>query len=257
LGDLGQVERATASALGLFQSGQAHWWGLHSASWRAYALTLLGRWDEALAVAEHARKIWAEGGLIPAAYTVHGFIAALDIGRARHEGQLVDRYRAVLDEILKHFAADSLFGRLRPYGRADLDALEAEVVRGFGTVPRARQQLVERTLSLFVDLDRALPPDAIRPIVESAAADGLRLLEAQARRALGIAVRDVTELTRALAIFEETRAVPYAARARCERALLTDDPGDLEAGMHVLETLGDIAQLARMERARGRAHGPP
>jgi class 3 adenylate cyclase len=257
LGDLGQVERATASALGLFQSGQAHWWGLHSASWRAYALTLLGRWDEALAVAEHARKIWAEGGLIPAAYTVHGFIAALDIGRARHEGQLVDRYRAVLDEILKHFAADSLFGRLRPYGRADLDALEAEVVRGFGTVPRARQQLVERTLSLFADLDRALPPDAIRPIVESAAADGLRLLEAQARRALGIAVRDVTELTRALAIFEETRAVPYAARARCERALLTDDPGDLEAGMHVLETLGDIAQLARMERARGRAHGPP
>ena len=257
LGDLVQADRATASALGLFQSGQVHWWGLHSASWRAYALTLLGRWDDALAVAEHARKIWAEGGLIPAAYCVHGFIAALDVARARHDGHLVDRYRAVLDEILKHFATDSLFGRLRPYGTGDIDTLEAEVVRGFGTFPRARQQLVERTLSLCADLGRALAPDTIRPIVESAVADGLALLEAQARRALGIAERDAAELTRALAIFEGARAMPYAARVRCERALLTGDQGELEAGMRVLEALGDVDQLARMERARDRGHGAP
>jgi class 3 adenylate cyclase len=255
LGDLAQADRSTASALGLFQSGQVHWWGLHSAAWRAYALTLLGRWDEALAVAEHARKIWAEGGLIPAAYCVHGFIAALDVGRARHDSQLVERYRAVLDEILRHFAADSIFGRLRPYGRGDIETLEAEVVGGFGTIPRARQQLVERTLSLCSDLDRALDPEALQRIVTSAAADGLKLLEAQARRALGISRRDTAELTRALELFEETRAVPYAARARCERALLTRDQGELEAGLHVLEALGDLDQLARMERTRGRGHG--
>ncbi len=257
LGDLAQADRSTASALGLFQSGQVHWWGLHSAAWRAYALTLLGRWDEALAVAEHARKIWAEGGLIPAAYCVHGFIAALDVGRARHDTQLVDRYRAVLDEILKHFAADSLFGRLRPYGRGDIEALEAEVIGGFGTIPRARQQLVERTLSLYSDLDRSLAPEAIQRIVTSAAADSLKLLEAQARRALGISMRDTAELTRALGIFEETGAVPYAARVRCERALLTGDQSELEAGMHVLEALGDLDQLARVERARGKGRGSP
>ena len=94
--------------------------------------------------------------------------------------------------------------------------------------------------------------------MESAAADGLKLLEAQARRALGIAMRDTAELTRALEIFEEARAAPYAARVRCERALLTGDQSELEAGMHVLETLGDLDQLARMERARresGPAHG--
>ena len=77
MGDLAEADRATAAALGLFQAGQVHWWGLHSAAWRAYALTLQGQWDEALVVAEHARKIWAEGGLIPAAYCVHGFIAAV------------------------------------------------------------------------------------------------------------------------------------------------------------------------------------
>jgi class 3 adenylate cyclase len=255
LGDLAQADRSTASALGLFQSGQVHWWGLHSAAWRAYALTLLGRWDEALAVAEHARKIWAEGGLIPAAYCVHGFIAALDVGRARRDTQLIDRYRAVLDEILKHFAADSLFGRLRPYGRGDIETLEAEVIGGFGAIPRARQQLVERTLSLYSDLDRSLAPEAIQRIVASAAADGLKLLEAQARRALGISMRDTAELTRALEIFDETRAVPYAARVRCERALLTRNQSELEAGLHVLEALGDLDQLARMERARGKGLG--
>lgn len=142
----------------------------------------------------------------------------------------------MLDEILRHFAADSLFGRLRPYARGDLGMLEAEVVRGFGTIPRARQQLVERTLSLCADLGRSLAPEAIRPIVESAAGDGLKLLGAQARRALGLALRDAAELTRALEIFEETRAAPYAARVRCERALLTGDRGELEAGMHVLES---------------------
>jgi hypothetical protein len=186
---------------------------------------------------------------------VHGFIAALDVGRARHDTQLVDRYRAVLDEILKHFAADSLFGRLRPYGRGDIATLEAEVVGGFGTIPRARQQLVERALSLCCDLDRSLAPAAVQPIVISAAADGLKLLEAQARRALGISRRDTDELTSALRIFEETRAVPYAARVRCERALFTGDQSELEAGMHALEALGDLDQLARMERARGKGRG--
>jgi class 3 adenylate cyclase len=254
MGDLAEADRTTASALDLLPSGQLHWWGLHSAAWRAYTLTLLGRWDEALTVADYARKIWAEGGLIPAAYSVHGFIAALDIGRARHETHLDERYRAVLDEILKHFAADSFFGRLRPYGRGDIDTLQAEVVGGFGTIPRARMQLLERTLSLCSDLDRLLAPATIQPIVASAAADGLKLLEAQARRALGISLRDTVELTCALGIFEQTRAMPYAARVRCERALLTRDESELEAGMHVLETLGDLDQLARVERARERGH---
>ena len=65
-------------------------------------------------------------------------------------------------------------------------------------------------------------------------------------------MRDPAELTRALEIFEETHAVPYAARVRCEWALLTRNQSELEIGMHVLEALGDLDQLARVERARGR-----
>ena len=47
--------------------------------------------------------------------------------------------------------------------------------------------------------------------------------------------------------------MPYAARVRCERGLLTRNQGELEAGMHVLEALGDLDQLARVERARDRS----
>jgi hypothetical protein len=49
--------------------------------------------------------------------------------------------------------------------------------------------------------------------------------------------------------------VPYAARVRCERALLTGNQTELEAGMRVLEALGDLDQLARVERARGQGRG--
>ena len=79
LGDLAQADRATASALSLFQSGQVHWWGLHSAAGGRTpdAPRAVGRGARRR---QNDRKIWAEGGLIPAAYCVHGFIAALDVG---------------------------------------------------------------------------------------------------------------------------------------------------------------------------------
>jgi hypothetical protein len=55
-------------------------------------------------------------------------------------------------------------------------------------------------------------------------------------------------LTRSLALWEEMDAVPYAARVRCERALLTGDHAELENGLAVLERLGDRLQVGRYER---------
>jgi hypothetical protein len=55
-------------------------------------------------------------------------------------------------------------------------------------------------------------------------------------------------LTRSLAIFDELGAVPYAARVRCERALLTGDHAELDEGLAVLERLGDRLQVSRYER---------
>jgi hypothetical protein len=71
-------------------------------------------------------------------------------------------------------------------------------------------------------------------------------------------------MSAAIAIRDRVRAdpklgprlpVPYAARVRCERALLTSDRSKLEAGMRVLEALGDLDQLGRVARARGKSQG--
>lgn len=100
------------------------------------------------------------------------------------------------------------------------------------------------TLSLVADRGRPPDPDAVRPIIQLASSQGLRILEAQARRAVGLAERDVVELERALEIFERTDAMPYAARVRCELALLTGGSADLAVGLKTLESLGDLDQLA-------------
>jgi hypothetical protein len=60
--------------------------------------------------------------------------------------------------------------------------------------------------------------------------------------------RDRDMLTRSLELWEAMGAVPYAARVRCERALLTGDETELEKGLAVLERLGDRLQLGRYER---------
>jgi len=61
------------------------------------------------------------------------------------------------------------------------------------------------------------------------------------------------ELSRAVALFHETGAVPYEARARCERAIVVGDDSELANGERVLEQLGDIDQLERLTVARKKA----
>ena len=65
---------------------------------------------------------------------------------------------------------------------------------------------------------------------------------------MGVADRDLGRLGRSLALLERAGALPYAARVRCERALITGDRAELEAGLRVLERLGDADQVARFER---------
>jgi hypothetical protein len=57
------------------------------------------------------------------------------------------------------------------------------------------------------------------------------------------------ELTRALELFEQIGAAPYAARTRCERARLIDDEDGLAAGIRTLTELGDLDQRERIEQS--------
>ena len=65
-----------------------------------------------------------------------------------------------------------------------------------------------------------------------------------------VAVEALLGFTCPLTLWEDMGAVPYAARVRCERALVTGDQAELDAGLAVLERLGDRLQVGRYERCQ-------
>jgi class 3 adenylate cyclase len=249
LGELEEADRVSATALTGLQPGQAPTWALHAAAWRIYTLVLRGRWDAALSAAERAVQLWIEAGRISAGYAMRGFLAAIDVARARQDDATFERFKDVIEEITRAFEAagrTEYSGRDRAYLAADVDALVAitdQTTPGF-----LGSERVERLLSLLADRRAAPGPAALRRIAEFANAGGLRVLEAQALRALGVGTGDVAALSQAVELFDQTDAVPYAARSRIERAGLTGDQDDLAAGTRVLETLGDFDYLSRVQR---------
>jgi hypothetical protein len=173
-------------------------------------------------------------------------MAVIDVARARQDDRLAESYREILDTILMAFPADSHLRKWHGYGGPDLVPIEAvvsEMARTEGLVERA-----ERGLNLLLDAGQPPAADRLRELLEWAQRGSFRPLEAQARRGLGVVGRDTDMLARSLALWEEMGAVPYAARVRCERALLTGDHAELEKGLAVLEGLGDRLQVSRYER---------
>jgi predicted ATPase/class 3 adenylate cyclase len=247
LGDLDDADRVSSQGLAQVQPGQVPAWTLHLVVWRTYALTLLGRWDEALLMGERARQLWLEARKPAAGYAMRGLMAVIDVARARQDDRLAESYREMLDAILMAFPADSHFREWLGYGGSDLSRIPEAVSEIAGTLSGLPER-AERGLNLL--LDAAQPPTAGRltELLAFAERGHFRPLEAQVRRGLGVVGRDRDMLTRSLELWEAMGAVPYAARVRCERALLTGDETELEKGLAVLERLGDRLQLGRYER---------
>jgi hypothetical protein len=247
LGELRDAERVSADGLAKIQPGQVPSWTLHLVSWRIYVLTLLGRWDDALQLGERARQLWLEAGKPAAGYANRGFFSVIDIGRARQDHELVETHAEILTAIITAFASDSPFRLWLGYERGDVKAVEAALrlvrVANFRHIER-----VERGINLLLDEGHLPPPSLLETFLKVASESGFRPLEAQSRRGLGIARRDVDQLTRSLTLWEEIAAKPYAARVRCERAMLTGDRMDMERGLQVLEGLGDRTQVSKYER---------
>lgn len=249
LGDLDEAIHAVSEGTATLQPGQSPQWALGIITWQIYALMLRGTWDEALAVAERAYQIWMDLDRVVAGFPIRGFVSALDVATARRDERLVERYREVLEEILSHFAVDTPFGLIRGYARRDFVALHEHAIKNF-RIATMRIELVERAMALCTDLGQPPAPELVQPIAEYASTYRLRILEGQAIRALGVARQNVDELSRALEIFTQTKALPYAARVRCERAAITGNRADLDRGLQELDALQDLEHLSRLEAAR-------
>jgi class 3 adenylate cyclase len=248
-GQLNRADRVSAEGLALVQPGQVLAPTLHVVAWRTYVLTLLGRWEEALATAERAHQIWLELGRSSVGYALHGFMAAIDIGRARQDQSLVDRFGPVHDEITSAFPEGTTFRHWHGYGTRDVAGLVL-AVEHFHLGLVVRLERVERALSRLVDADRLPERATIEAILEYSRSK-FPITEAQAERALGRLERSADRLERAMGLFERAGATPYLARVRCERAILTGNQAEMEAGLDILEGLGDVEQLSRFERLQG------
>ena len=74
-------------------------------AWETTLLHALGRWDEAASAFARLEIAWEEAGRPSAGYAAHGFLAALDVGRARRDDALIDRARGGFESILDEIPA--------------------------------------------------------------------------------------------------------------------------------------------------------
>ncbi len=235
---------ATETLAGL-SPGQAPPWSMSNRAWLIADLHALGRWDEVSGEATQMLRIWEDLERPPAGFAIQGFMAALDVARARADEDLGERCREALERILAEFAEDDRIGRLRAWVRLDLDALVDEVVARFDEVA-GRMDHLDRAIAACADRGYRIDAAILEGLIAYVEPRGIRLVEAQARRALGLAMADADELRRALDLFESMAAVPYAARAQVELGELSGDPQLIAVGIARLETLGDVDQLGRI-----------
>ena len=250
-GELSAADEASAAGLAMIQPGQALDMTLHLVAWRVVALLLLGKWTEAVSEAELAEKLWRQSGQPAAGYSLRGFDAGIIVCRARRDEAVHARLLAAVEQINGSF-------RVRGWmaiANNDLDEIPGTVTNDDGLVEEFAFEYATMAMSLLSDVLHAAPRPQLEQALEQARAADTPLLEAEIRRSLALSGDDLPGLKAALSIFDRCGARPNAARVKCEIALLDGDGAAFEAGLHDLESIGDVVQAERYSKrwsSRGR-----
>jgi class 3 adenylate cyclase/tetratricopeptide (TPR) repeat protein len=241
MGDLGTAERDSTEMVTRLLPGQAPYPALHLFAWRTLTLMMLGRWDEAGTMFWRALEAWNDAGRHAAGYGLRGFLCAVDMGRARHDARMESAAAEAIASILPRFPARSPNQVLRAYlgGEAGFAPNDSSVSG------REPTEMTERRLCLANDNREQVPADVLDRNLNRALRIHVPLLEAQTRRAIGLAHRDAAQLTAAIAIWERIGALPSLGRARAERGLVTGDQKETDAGLDILKKLGDVNYVDR------------
>ena len=241
MGDLATAERDSAQMVARILPGQAPYPALHLFAWRTLTLTLLGRFDEAVSMFWRAMEAWNDAGRHAAGYAVRGFVAGLDLGRARGDGRLESAAVEAISSILPRFPPDHVLQRLSGYlkGSADLTANDALLRRAYPI------EIAERRVALACDNREPVPEGMLEHELGTAISRRTPLLEAQIRRAIGLTRRDASQLSAAIAIWERVGALPNLARAHAEHGLVAGDQEETDAALSQLKKLGDAYYVDR------------
>jgi class 3 adenylate cyclase len=237
LGEFEEVARVTERAVELMEPFSGLVAAVHAMAWRAHALAMLGDWDAALAAAEAAEHSWNETGRGAAAYAAQGFLAALEICRSRDDEAGGSSWQEVLEESCAPFEQASFARAALHVARLDREALLGCVAHPTALVERPH--FVERALATC--LDRGWLPDEapLRAILDEAIRQGLRPLEAQVRRGIGLVTGSASELRTALGLCEAMSAGPMVGRLQVELGAVLGDAQLVDGGAAVLLRIGD------------------
>jgi class 3 adenylate cyclase/tetratricopeptide (TPR) repeat protein len=241
MGDLASAERESAEIVSRLLPGQAPYPALHLFAWRTLTLELLGRWDEAATMFFRALEAWHNAGSHAAGYGLRGFICGIDLGRARGDGRLETAAAQAITSVLSRYPATNSMQRLLAYIQGDAGFTPDDPVVT-GSVPA---EIAERRLNLANDNRQVVPDNVIEKSLARALRHKLPLLEAQARRSIGLARGDAPEISSAIEIWERIGALTCLGRAKAERGVLTGDPGEVEAGLAILKKVGDLNYVDR------------
>jgi hypothetical protein len=240
MGDLVTADQDSADMVSRLLPGQAPYPALHLYVWRTLTLLMLGRWDEGTSMFWRCIEAWNDAGRHAAGYSVRGFMAGLDIARARGDGRVESAALEAILSILNRYPANQK-------GHGQRNYLEGD--GGFASDEFTRQnvlpEILERRLNLANDRRQPVPASVIDVVLERGVIDRIPLLEAQARRSIGLAHRDASQLSAAIEIWERMGAVPSIGRAKAERGWITGDAAETEAGLAILKKLGDVNYVDR------------
>ena len=239
IGDFETAERDSAQMVARLMPGQAPYPALHLFAWRAVVLRALGRWDEAVTVFWRAIDAWHDAGSHAAGYAIRGLLAGFDIGKARGDARLMGAATDAIESILSRFPRSYNQPDTLAYLHDDSMFKPHDLSLRYAYPP----ELAERRFSLAADRRQEIPKSVLEAGLAKSIRIGSPLVEASIRRARGIAMRDPSELTKAIEFWEPRGALPSLGRALAERGLVRGDTAETEAGLAMLKKLGDVNYL--------------
>src|SRR3989454_5332215 len=241
MGDLATAEKDSGEMAARLLPGQAPYPALHLFAWCSLTLMMLGRWDEAVPVFYRALEAWNDAGRHAAGYGFRGFVAGLDIGRARGDARLVGAAVDAMESILARFPASHSNQLLHAYirGESGLTANDP-IMQG-----RYWFEAAERRVSLACDHREQIPREVLEEGLARAVHGGVPSLQAQIQRARRLAYRDASELSLASETRERVGVVPPLGRGKGERGLRNGEAAETDAGLAILKKLGDVDYVDR------------
>jgi class 3 adenylate cyclase/tetratricopeptide (TPR) repeat protein len=241
---LGRFREAIATyeeARRALRAGEPDFMLSHALTWATYSAALCGRWDDTLSFADTLIVMREQGGIAVGRFTTPAFIVAIRVAAARLDATRLARYRSV-------FAAIADLSAIQPVQRLLWEAVigsDARIARDYLLGPTGqRERKAELIAMTLFEIGERIPDSDLDEIERQASHDPAAMtLRIKAGRALN---RGASELREVVGAMDRADLVSDAARAAALLAMRTGATADRADAERRLGALGDLLYRQRM-----------